>query len=304
MAQLSRAEDDSCQDDEVKHNENKSAEQGGITPPSNGQVFCARCQGLQLINRFLRPDKLINKEYPRVHRIVTIDDGTSLDNSCDLCAAFTKLLHNQGPRLSTSTDSETCPFELRGEAIEFNSEKSTQLFIYYPKSGRKLQLFSTRPWKHWHPECHGMTSIAPHYSQLEGKPADGLHGLSYAPMSFDHYRVQAWISECRAYHSNDCNRPRRHGTVKSRKMIDCRTRQLCVSDKPYVCLSYVWGTKLPDREETSINLASELPPTISDAIQVTLAIGMRYLWIDRYCIDQDNAKEKHDIIQNMDAICK
>jgi hypothetical protein len=35
----------------------------------------------------------------------------------------------------------------------------------------------------------------------------------------------------------------------------------------------------------------------------TLKIGLTYLWVDRYCIDQNNTEEKHDNIRNMEAIC-
>jgi hypothetical protein len=31
---------------------------------------------------------------------------------------------------------------------------------------------------------------------------------------------------------------------------------------------------------------------------------MRYLWVDRYCIDQDDVQTKHVIIQRMDEVYK
>jgi len=35
---------------------------------------------------------------------------------------------------------------------------------------------------------------------------------------------------------------------------------------------------------------------------VASTLGVPYLWIDRYCIDQDNSEEKHDIIRRMNEI--
>jgi hypothetical protein len=35
---------------------------------------------------------------------------------------------------------------------------------------------------------------------------------------------------------------------------------------------------------------------------VTLKLGMRYLWVDRYCINQDDPEEKHGAIRNKDSI--
>jgi hypothetical protein len=45
-----------------------------------------------------------------------------------------------------------------------------------------------------------------------------------------------------------------------------------------------------------------LPATIEDTIQVVLELGLNYLWIDRYCIDQDNKLELSHQIALMDVI--
>jgi hypothetical protein len=47
---------------------------------------------------------------------------------------------------------------------------------------------------------------------------------------------------------------------------------------------------LPNRRD--IQLPKEILKTIQDAIQVTQSLGHRYLWVDRYCIDQKNGAEK------------
>ncbi|CAN9083409.1 unnamed protein product [Alternaria alternata] len=49
-------------------------------------------------------------------------------------------------------------------------------------------------------------------------------------------------------------------------------------------------------------MLANIPQTVSDAMCVTLKLGMRYLWVDRHCIDQENREEKHDAIRNMDSI--
>ncbi|KAH3972182.1 hypothetical protein HBI18_113720 [Parastagonospora nodorum] len=70
---------------------------------------------------------------------------------------------------------------------------------------------------------------------------------------------------------------------------------------PYVCLSYVWGNSCV-AEHHSKKVPAVLPKTIEDAMYVTLQLGISYLWVDRYCIDQKNAAEKHRLITNMDAV--
>ena len=46
----------------------------------------------------------------------------------------------------------------------------------------------------------------------------------------------------------------------------------------------------------------DLPLVISDAIEVVKRLGYRYLWIDRYCIPQNDSAVKHIQIKKMDRI--
>lgn len=45
----------------------------------------------------------------------------------------------------------------------------------------------------------------------------------------------------------------------------------------YVALSYAWS-----QCEFMHRVTTALPKTIDDGITVTLAMGLRYLWVDRY----------------------
>ncbi|KAI1658608.1 HET-domain-containing protein [Daldinia decipiens] len=66
----------------------------------------------------------------------------------------------------------------------------------------------------------------------------------------------------------------------------------------FAALSYCWGgdsgfilttgTERLFREGRPIN---EFPPTIRDAINITKALGIRYIWIDALCIIQDSDKD-------------
>jgi hypothetical protein len=58
-------------------------------------------------------------------------------------------------------------------------------------------------------------------------------------------------------------------------------------------LSYVWGqpsVQVVDDpvsgEQAAGTLPKILPDTVKDSIIVTLKLGLRYLWVDKYCIDQ------------------
>jgi hypothetical protein len=69
--------------------------------------------------------------------------------------------------------------------------------------------------------------------------------------------------------------------------------------KSYACLSHVWGTKEKYRCDDGLQ---NIPQTIKDAMSVCSALGVQYLWVDRYCIDQNNTEEGHHLIFNTDKI--
>lgn len=79
----------------------------------------------------------------------------------------------------------------------------------------------------------------------------------------------------------------------------------------YATLSYCWGG-VAQLTTTVSNLQdhlqsidpTRLPKTITDAIDVCRAIGLRYLWVDALCITQDNDDEKQEEIANMGLIYK
>ncbi|KAF7557097.1 hypothetical protein G7Z17_g929 [Cylindrodendrum hubeiense] len=77
-------------------------------------------------------------------------------------------------------------------------------------------------------------------------------------------------------------------------VIDCHTREIVPVRGPcdYVALSYVWGPAVSQGAAPEPgSLPSHLPCTVEDAITVVKELGLRYLWVDRYCLDQSNKAE-------------
>lgn len=79
----------------------------------------------------------------------------------------------------------------------------------------------------------------------------------------------------------------------------------------YVALSYCWGGS--QRHQTERNRIEgymdalpweELPKSIQDAIILTRALGIRYIWIDSLCIMQDCDEDKHREMARMINIYK
>lgn len=138
-----------------------------------------------------------------------------------------------------------------------------------------------------------------------------IYAPQILPKNVDLSIVTQWLEHCRSRHDKLCG-----GTVAQSpnlKVIDCISLSVVAAPPscPYAALSYVWSKA--NRITSSIeqhhnrSLAQQLkygPKTIPDALEVTRRLGLQYLWIDRFCIDQQNAEDKHDQIQNMDRIYK
>ena len=120
---------------------------------------------------------------------------------------------------------------------------------------------------------------------------------------FDANIVQGWLQECDASHM-DCLQP--EASFHLTTLIDCSTRQIVQSsslDKApeYVALSYVWGEPSSSSDSDSED-EEPTPQVVEDALEVAKRLGYNYLWVDKYCVDQDDSSRKHEQIMNMDSI--
>jgi hypothetical protein len=79
----------------------------------------------------------------------------------------------------------------------------------------------------------------------------------------------------------------------------------------FVALSYVWGkveflqlkkANRVDLEKEGAFLQHKPPLTVRDAIELTRALGERYLWVDTLCIVQDDDEDRRLQIRQMDVI--
>ncbi|KAH7395445.1 heterokaryon incompatibility protein-domain-containing protein, partial [Cadophora sp. MPI-SDFR-AT-0126] len=111
---------------------------------------------------------------------------------------------------------------------------------------------------------------------------------------------KGWLQICQNLHPDRC-KPTLF-EVQGMQFIDCDTKTLVpTSNHKYVALSYLWGT-YKDEAPVSSQVLPQLPRTIEDALQVTRNLGFRYLWIDRYCINQHDNAEISPQLQAMGSI--
>jgi Heterokaryon incompatibility protein (HET) len=114
--------------------------------------------------------------------------------------------------------------------------------------------------------------------------------------------VTALMEQCRAGHAL-CMIPSRQSDRKLTQLqvIDCISRQIVPAPTScqFVALSYVWG---PSVEPRQLDNAAKLPQTIEDAILVTTALGLQYLWVDSICITQNDGPDFLHQLHQMDLI--
>jgi hypothetical protein len=130
--------------------------------------------------------------------------------------------------------------------------------------------------------------------------------------------LKSWITTCNSYHGEHC-----YSIIESRKpsfagprwLIDVH-RQCIVRASPvdrYVALSYVWGrttsscakrANILELQEDNSLLSDGIvvPRTIQDVIALVRILGETYLWVDRFCIVQDDLETKKSQLEDMASI--
>lgn len=130
--------------------------------------------------------------------------------------------------------------------------------------------------------------------------------------------IRRWMERCASFHGSNCNSLELHKSGKSGSrllMIDVQKMKLTGGDwgSRYLALSYVWGhskgltsTKANlhhlQKDGALQELRHELPRAIEDAIDLTIAMEEKYLWVDALCIVQDDHRSKAAYIPRMDQI--
>jgi Heterokaryon incompatibility protein (HET) len=119
----------------------------------------------------------------------------------------------------------------------------------------------------------------------------------------------SWIDWCRVHHAETCGTSQRELTP-CLCLIDCNDHKLVSASREleYIALSYVWGDGHKSGPATEVNtsgiLPDNIPRVVADAIEVAQKLDIRYLWVDKYCIDQDNEVERARQIRSMDTVYK
>lgn len=124
--------------------------------------------------------------------------------------------------------------------------------------------------------------------------------------------LRSFLQRCKDSHSV-CNQMKNRHDLSYIYLIDCLQERVVRQPalRSYLALSYVWGKPVPQTYPQTASCRgfpdthfafAEAPLTVQDAIRVVRELGMEYLWVDRYCINQTECPEKNLMLQNMDQI--
>lgn len=109
--------------------------------------------------------------------------------------------------------------------------------------------------------------------------------------------VREWLHFCDNHHQGRCSRRPVQAEIKGFRLIDCGQSPPRVIEaslrEDFVALSYVWGDTKED---------GTWPRVVKDAATVALELGFRYLWVDRFCIDDTKPEERRGHLHRMDEI--
>jgi hypothetical protein len=282
--------------------------------------ICTRCQLLDLDEAFHQADDFYGSFRgglkSRSHELCKAPDGVLYYDN-----AF--LVHCFQDRLSFESDCSLCKF-FRNMRIQSDAHTRFKLLAFPSSESWLFNLRALEESDIWDAVSHtvfmavvpDVESITPNGHEVnwleKDVPSVGLicrlrpnstsneKTILCARQLGQHIEfsvLREWFSFCNDNHDRICQPDKSKMSVSQGfRLIDCMESPPVVESKPwetrYAALSYVWG-----------NYAQEhWPKTVQDAMAVTRAMGLQYLWVDQLCISQDNAEEIQYLISAMASI--
>ena len=130
--------------------------------------------------------------------------------------------------------------------------------------------------------------------------------ISMVGSRVDYQSIRGQLERCLNGHSRCSRRVAPAIASQTIFLIDCSQGRIVkrTLEDEYMALSYVWGSRQRWGESSGPRgfSVTDAPLTVRDAVEVVQRLGRRYLWVDRYCINQDDADEKEAVLRIMDLI--
>lgn len=219
------------------------------------------------------------------------------------------------PRFMMATACSTDYWRWRA-SYERESDQSAaqrQSWSWAPTKTRVIQ--NQKAWKEM------PSHLVPFVPYIEKSAEDKKASVMTRPRNMTTAVIKQWLSTCKKLHRNRCYGNDDPHTVKkahSRPMylIDVKTFCLVPASMgmQYVALSYVWGRSDTTACTNTLNIqdlleeeglrrsAIGIPRTVLDAMTLIENLGERYLWVDRFCIIQNDLTGKQSQLTAMGEI--
>lgn len=240
----------------------------------NGSRLCSRCRKINF-DRILAPGFVVGSD----RRLICELDYVEEQEECDLCSLF-RATNRDTPRAGSTPITLVAYSSNYAFNLDTSATCSNVLRVGFQR---------------WSPKSYVCSRwILPtniNNSAIYGRSTS--EGVNWTA-------IKNWLHHCDTNHI-------RCGAIsdmEALRVIDCNTQTLTYLSNPsdkYVALSYVWGKSVGSSKRQTVNLDA-VPALVADSIHVVKSLGLRYLWIDRYCISQNDEEEKHTLIQNMGSI--
>lgn len=242
--------------------------------------------------------------------------------TCPLCAFFADCASRMGFTLDALSQKGSLTLGLRKLIVDTHPRMTPEALELEHFQTMALEL---RIWRNTDPE--GPWDELPYSTDSHLiLPGNCCSALSINPCACEDFTemqlatdtvnfevIGEWLNNCESYHIACIDKaslsfPK---TVPGLHFIDCLNGSIvpaqAMADLRYVTLSYVWGNSgvSPNSTGPSATTApilpetSKLPKVVSDAMKVVLGLGYRYLWVDRYCVPQNDHAAKRIQIHNM-----
>ncbi|KAK1749643.1 heterokaryon incompatibility protein-domain-containing protein [Echria macrotheca] len=267
----------------------------------SGPRLCSSCRTIDFEKVFSSKVNRCGKERSFGH---PVQQGLNLTSSasCDLCVFFVRFL---------GFDAGTEP-DLRGYDLCAYSARAA---FGIPQgvladSGPMLALVPSRKKGSRERTARGPHPIQSGQMIMECLPSETTSrlGARLIGPQVDYSLVASWLNFCTTHHTRLCHTQSSEvASLPGFRVIDCETRKIVPWNSlsqtdGFVALSYVWGSFQHDGIVVDGHLPNEVPRLIDDSIEVTHQLGYRFLWVDRYCIPQNDEMEKHVQVRNMNLI--
>lgn len=186
------------------------------------------------------------------------------------------------------------------------------LDIYNQKEPLEQDHAKKLTWHWWSAPSIGLQLLL----EYDGHPVR-LANVDLWEEKFIDTKAMKWcISDCETRHTGLCQKNSTKRLPAQFKLIN--VDELCVVDtsqfQRFVALSYMWTVHESDRslqlEQSNLDRLSQpgglelrqLPSIVADAIVFCRDLGEHWLWVDRFCIMQDDPVTKGIQINAMDII--